>query len=162
MRSVEGLSHRQREITPPAFAEYLVVECRRKFGSNQLAALWVRKDTPYLMIPGVDCWGAIRNAYRYNGPWPVICHPPCGPWGKYRAVSRQDKLAGIIAMVLVDTYGGVVEQPVGSSLFEGGQKVLQSDFGHLAAKATKLYWGVRRGTKRRNEQWDISMMRRPS
>jgi hypothetical protein len=89
----------------------------------------------------VDCFDLPRNAYTYWGPHPVICHPPCGPWGKYKSVSRQDKMAGLWALQLVRKLGGVVEQPIGSELFGLGQLVDQGDYGHLARKATKLLWG---------------------
>ena len=140
MRLVENLSHRQRELTPPLFAEWLVAEVRRRYGVWNLAALWVRSDSHYGQLAGVDCWDAGRDAYLYRGPHPVICHPPCGPWGKYSAVSRQDKAAGPLALLFADLFGGVVEQPVGSRLFAGGQVVSQHDWGHLADKRTKLYW----------------------
>lgn len=144
-RLVENLSHRQRELTPIAFATYLVAETRRRYGSWTVAALWVRRDSPYRQLAGVECYDVIRDAYTYHGPHPVICHPPCGPWGKYRSVSRQDKAAGPFALLLADLYGGVVEQPVASLLFRGGQRLDQGDYGHLAAKATRLYWARPRG-----------------
>jgi hypothetical protein len=140
MRLVENLSHRQRELTPPAFAEYLVSEVRRRYGCWTVAALWVCRDSPYRQLAGVECWGVLEDAYKYPGPYPVICHPPCGPWGKYRAVSRQDAHAGLVALGFVDTWGGVLEQPASSSLFRGGLVINQSDFGHPAQKATRLYW----------------------
>jgi hypothetical protein len=142
-RLVESLSHRQREITPYRFAEYLVTRVRVRYGVYVVAALWVRADSLYFQIPGVECFDLSRDAYSYDGPHPVIAHPPCGPWGRYRAVSAQDAFAGIWAMHLVDRFGGVVEQPASSRLFLGGERVDQGEFGHLAVKATRLYWSNR-------------------
>ena len=63
-----------------------------------IAALYV--DTargPYARMRGVECWGyatrdgrqldalaPTRDARDYAGPWPVVAHPPCGPWGRFR------------------------------------------------------------------------------
>lgn len=143
LRLVEKLSHRQRELTPPLFAQYLVDQVRARYRTYYVAALWVRADSPYQSIDGVIPWGIAENAYLYLGPHPVICHPPCGPWGRYRAISRQDAAAGLLALLFADLYGGVVEQPASSRLFRGGKRINQSEFGHLAEKATRLYWGRR-------------------
>lgn len=143
MRNVEQLSHRQRELTPLPFALYLVAEVRRRYGSWTVVALWVRRDSVYYTLPGVICYDALADAYTYPGAYPVICHPPCGPHGRYRAVSRQDRLAGYHALNLADAYGGVVEQPSSSLLFRGGEIVRQGDYGHPAEKLTRLYWGGR-------------------
>jgi hypothetical protein len=140
VRLVENLSHRQREITPLPFAIYLVEQVRRRYGTYIVAALWLRSDSNYLAVPGVECYDLPRDAYTYAGPWPVIAHPPCGPHGRYRAVSRQDRQAGYLALELATRYGGVVEQPASSSLFLGGQVVRQHDFGHPSEKMTRLFW----------------------
>ncbi len=140
MRLVENLSHRQRELTPIDLATWLVDAVRRTYGRRLVAVLWVRKDSPYKLLDDVECYDIDRDAYTYSGPHPVICHPPCGPHGRYRAVSKQDAYAGHLAMELADRYGGVVEQPASSSLFRGGQVIRQYDYGHLAEKLTRLRW----------------------
>lgn len=140
-RGVESLSHRQREETPLLFAEYLVGQVRKRCGVWMVAALWVRRDSVYKTMPGVDCYDEDRDAYSYRGPYPVIAHPPCGPHGRYRRVSRQDALAGYLALDLVNRLGGVVEQPYSSSLFPTSEPpIIQGAYGHLAEKKTKLYW----------------------
>ena len=142
IRLVENLGHRQREITPPDFAAYLVSEVRRRYDCWFVAALWVRHDSTYWSIPGVECYDVRRNAYSYRGPHPIIAHPPCGPHGRYRSHCNQDAFAGCYALMLADVLGGVVEQPASSRLFRGGELVNQGDYGHLAVKATRLYWGA--------------------
>jgi len=135
---VEALSKWERAATPRGFAEYLVAL------TGAQAALWVDTDTVYRAL-GLDCWDITRDANRYPGPGPIIAHPPCGPWGKYRARCDQDEAHGIRAMQLVHQFGGVVEQPEGSTLFtmHGStgriEKVFQFHYGHRALKPTLLY-----------------------
>lgn len=136
------MSHRQREATPLPFAMYLVETVRAATGSYEVAALWTMKGSIYESIDGVHCYGVDQDATLYCGPWPVICHPPCGPWGRYKHRSRQARADGIIAIELADRYFGVVEQPASSGLFGGGQRCNQSDYGHKAEKATRLYWAL--------------------
>ena len=50
---------------------------------KRIAALYVEEDGPYSQIDGVDAWGVTRDARQYDGPYPVIAHPPCKRWGRY-------------------------------------------------------------------------------
>lgn len=137
--SLMRLSKRHREETPLRFAEYLIALARPQ------AVLWVRENTVYKRWPGLDLWPASRDANRYSGPGRIIAHPPCGPWGKLAHLSNESKRHGINAMRFVHEYGGVVEQPEGSHLFdEWGRDgriiwVNQFDYGHRAMKPTNLY-----------------------
>lgn len=152
MRPLENLSRRQREATPEPFARHLVDRVKRHFDTDRVAVLWVQEDSVYNRIEGCDCWPRSRDAWKYDGPHPVICHPPCGPWGKYKARCGQSRECGVMAMEFVERYGGVVEQPLGSELFRlhgrwWGQTlelVNQADFCHMALKPTLLYWVARR------------------
>jgi hypothetical protein len=146
-RKVESLSRHQREVTPLQLCRYLVDRVRTAHGSDRVAVLWVCRRTVYWRLwPLVDLWGERRDARLYAGPWPVVCHPPCGPWGRYRSRCHQSPEHGVLAMQMVHRWGGVVEQPVGSRLFcehgQGGviERIEQGDFGHLALKPTLLYW----------------------
>jgi len=137
----------ERRRTPPGFARYLVNGVLRMHPALHVAVLWVDHRTSYSFIwPLVELWGERRDARKYVGPWPVVCHPPCGPWGRLKWASRESREHGILAMELVQRWGGVVEQPLGSSLFrEYGdglavQMINQRDFGHRALKPTLLYW----------------------
>jgi hypothetical protein len=121
-----------------------------------IAALYVDARGPYPKMDGVDAWDAARDARLYAGPWPVVAHPPCGPWGRLRHLCRNDdpQLA-VRAVEQVRAYGGVLEHPVDSLLFRhcrlplpgefpdawGGHtiEVCQCDWGHPARKRTWLY-----------------------
>lgn len=146
-RPCEKLSRRQRCLTPLPFARYLVERVLALHSAERVAVLWTAPRTLYGELwPLVDCWQEKRDARRYAGPWPVICHPPCGPWGRFSwKCKRQSKEHGILAIEFVHRWGGVVEQPVGSQLFDlhgrGGsiEVVNQGDYGHQALKPTLLY-----------------------
>ena len=47
-----------------------------------IAALYVETNGAYFDLPNVDPWNDARDARLYNGPYPVVAHPPCQRWGK--------------------------------------------------------------------------------
>jgi hypothetical protein len=121
-----------------------------------VAALYIDPRGPYPKMPGVDAWDETRDARKYDGPHTVVAHPPCGPWGRLRHLSRKDspRLA-IVAVEQVQRWGGVLEHPANSRLWDycdlprpgefadvhGGFtiEVCQVEWGHVARKRTWLY-----------------------
>jgi hypothetical protein len=84
-----------------------------------VAALYVDRLGPYPQMPGVDCWDEKRDARLYWGPHPVVAHPPCGPWSSLRHLYRGGEHdCGPRAVEQVRVFGGVLEQPAGSKLWE--------------------------------------------
>lgn len=122
-----------------------------------VAALFVRKDSAYKAIAGVDAWDVMRNARYWEGGCPVVAHPPCAQWGKLRHFARKDDVEKYMARVAVLSarlYGGVVEHPAGSTLWrdqamplpgeptDGYGWTLEIDqwhWDHVAHKPTWLY-----------------------
>lgn len=120
-----------------------------------VAVLYVDPRGPY---PGLvrDWYDEARDARSYAGPFPVVAHPPCGPWSSLRHLSRETT-AGCapLALEAVRSFGGVLEHPKGSTFFTvhglplpgelpdafGGYtlEVSQCDWGHVARKRTWLY-----------------------
>lgn len=124
-----------------------------------VAALYVDIDRGPYVAMGLDCWGVERDAAQYDGPYPVIAHPPCGPWGNLRSFCGPELLAqeglSILAVDQVRRWGGVLEHPATSKLWAhcglprpgelpdawGGFsiRVDQWAFGHRAVKPTLFY-----------------------
>jgi hypothetical protein len=121
-----------------------------------VAALYIDPRGPYPRMDGVDCWDERRDARLYAGPWPVIAHPPCGPWGRLKFLcTKQDAELGPLAVEQVRIFGGVLEHPQDSTLWRkcrlprpgelpdewGGRTfyVEQVAWGHPCAKPTWLY-----------------------
>jgi len=126
-----------------------------------VAALYIDPRGPYPRMEGVECWDEQRDARAYDGPHPVVAHPPCGPWGNLRHLSRgEGRDCGPRAVEQVRKFGGVLEQPAGSRLWWhcqlpkplngwllkelGGPgwsfEVEQVAWGHVARKKTWLYF----------------------
>lgn len=122
-----------------------------------VAVLFARADSNYKQIPGCDVWDAERNALNWPGGAPVIAHPPCRAWGRLRQFAKprpDEKALALWAVEQVRRFGGVLEHPEGSTLWEAaglppvGKKdefggwtlgIHQHEFGHRAEKATLLY-----------------------
>lgn len=122
-----------------------------------VAVLFAREDSCYKALPGVEVFDAERDARTYDGPWPVVAHPPCRAWGRLRAFAKprpDERNLGRLAVALVREFGGVLEHPAGSTLWPaqnlprpgerdafGGWTLAapQKWWGHRAEKATWLY-----------------------
>lgn len=133
-----------------------------------IAALYVQADGCYADIEGVDPWPESRDARLYDGPHPVVAHPPCARWCRlsgfvekvYGHPRGSDGGCFASALAAVRRCGGVLEHPAYSAAwtahglmkpptgggwvnadFEGGWTcyVEQAKYGHIVKKATWLY-----------------------
>lgn len=123
-----------------------------------IAALFVRPDSVYKTMPGVDPWDIERDARGFDGSCAVVAHPPCRAWGRLKHFAKprpDEKQLAIFAVEKVRAVGGVLEHPEYSDLWsaaelprpgEGsdsyGGWTLALDqlwFGHGARKRTWLY-----------------------
>jgi hypothetical protein len=141
-----------------------------------IAALYVRADGPYASRRDVDPWAAprsdvlfdvlARDARDYDGPWPVVAHPPCARWSRLAAIHAHRWPIGSdggcfeAALLSVRRFGGVLEHPAGSFAWdrfglvkpavgagwvragtsEWTCSVDQGRYGHPARKRTWLYY----------------------
>lgn len=94
---------------------------------SQIAALYVETDGCYFDLPGVDPWDEKRDARLYDGPHPIVAHPPCQRWGKLwagqplhikktgeRKIKGDDGGCFKAALAALQKFGGVLEHPWGS------------------------------------------------
>lgn len=134
-----------------------------------IAALYVQKGGAYFGIEGVDPWDEERDARLYQGPHPVVAHPPCSRWCQLAAVNEaryghavgDDGGCFAAALDAVRRFGGVLEHPAFThawpafdlprptfgawtrSMFaprEWVTEVWQAAYGHPARKRTWLFY----------------------
>lgn len=120
------------------------------------AALYIDPAGPYAARSDLDLWPLARNADLYAGPLPVIAHPPCGHWGKYRHRCRQPGRDCLhAALAHVRRWRGVLEHPLHATTWTAANlphncrqldlhsgwtlDIDQHRFGHPAVKPTRLY-----------------------
>ena len=132
-----------------------------------IAALYVETGGAYYGRDDIDPWDIDRDARTYDGPWPVIAHPPCATWCQLAPVNqkRWGKMIGddhgtfAAALAAVRQWGGILEHPAYSYAWRryrlpvphrGGwttalddpgmtTELDQSAYGHPARKRTWLY-----------------------
>lgn len=134
-----------------------------------IAALFVDKTGCYSQLTHVDIWDESRDARKYQGPYPVVAHPPCQLWGSLAYVNYKrwggehnkpgnDQECFKSALDSVLQWGGVLEHPAFTRAWktydlkvpeqnqwtkEGEYyvcEVWQSAYGHLATKRTWLLY----------------------
>lgn len=132
-----------------------------------VAALYVQTGGCYYGLPDVDPWDEQRDARQYDGPWPVVAHPPCARWCQMASVNEarygqqigDDGGTFAAALASVRAWGGVLEHPAYSLAWPryslqkphrgswqrdwigGGwvTEISQSAYGHRGRKRTWLY-----------------------
>lgn len=122
---------------------------------KKVIVLFAEKNSIYRKL-GCDVWDAERDALNWHGKEPAIYHPPCRLWSKLSPFSTADPIEKYLALWSVNkvrSYGGILEHPAQSKLFDFMQLPLpgqvdefgftleidQFNYGHLARKRTWLY-----------------------
>jgi hypothetical protein len=91
-----------------------------------VAALYVDPAGGYANLPGVDLWAEERDARTYDGPWPVVAHPPCARWSRLAGFTEarfgykrgEDGGCFEAALRAVRMFGGVLEHPAYSAAWD--------------------------------------------
>lgn len=116
----------------------------------KIAVLFARADSVYKTLPDVDVYDAERDARTYDGPFPVVAHPPCRAWGRLRTFANprpDERNLARLAVALVREFCGVLEHPAGSTLWTAqrlpppGSPV--DSFGGWTLPAPQIWWGHR-------------------
>lgn len=143
----ETLAHGPSKDAPVSVrAVRPVAHEREPFETRTVAALYIDAGGPYPKLSGVDCWDEWRDAMKYEGPHPIVAHPPCGPWGRMRHQSRfQNPQCARRAVEQVRKFGGVLEHPAYSLLFPALDLPIpgrgQDDYGGYVVALNQVAWG---------------------
>jgi len=122
-----------------------------------VSVLFARRDSVYKAIdPGcqLDVYDEDRDARTWTGGTPVVAHPPCRGWGRFRNLSQhtiEEKGLAVQAVVWVREWGGVLEHPQASSLWDTcGLPRPGQDYDHFGGFTLDVdqYWWGHRAQKR--------------
>ena len=87
-----------------------------------VAVLCAASNSVYFDLPGVEVYDAKRDARTFAGGMPVVAHPPCRAWSPrmrhLAIVPDGEPELGLWCCEQLRKWGGVLEQPAGSGLFE--------------------------------------------
>lgn len=137
---------------------------------TKVAALFVETNGSYYGLPDVDPWDITRDARKYDGPHPVVAHPPCQLWVNFAALNfkryggehnRPGNDGGCFASALasVRKWGGVLEHPAGSKAWAAFDLVQPSGIGWKQAGPAQWVcevWQSAYGHKARKRTWLFS------
>jgi hypothetical protein len=115
-----------------------------------ISILCAAENSNYKLLPGLEVYDFVRDAYTFSGQDAVITHAPCAQWSRMKAFARSNQREKDLAAFCFDkviTNGGIFEHPAGSSFFKfiGADmsqviSVHQCWWGFPARKNTYLYF----------------------
>lgn len=112
-----------------------------------IAVLFARADSVYKGFPSADVWDQERDARKWPGGCPVVAHPPCRAWGKLSYFAKPvpgEKELGLFAIEQVRRFGGVLEHPKDSKLWDAGGLPRPGQFDHFGGWTLPIsqhWWG---------------------
>ena len=127
---------------PPTEVAFFTTEAMKS-----VAVLFARSDSTYKTMSHADVYDMERDARTYDGPHPVVAHPPCRAWGRLRAFANprpDERNLARLGVALVREFGGVLEHPAGSTLWDAQRlpKPGQRDvYGGWTLAAPQFWWG---------------------
>ncbi len=149
-----------------------------------LHILCASRSTIYTGQPGLDIYTKTKSAWLCQPRRPIIAHPPCRFWSRWNARASaatedliEELLLGMHCANLVKEFGGILEQPAHSRLWQAANlplpnttgeddawsiEVDQSNFGHLCNKPTWLFFANCRRRKMTWSGWHLANPRRPT
>lgn len=84
--------------------------------------LCTSRKTAYRSLPCVEVYDQLRDARTWAGGNPMVGHPPCRAWSAYTRHQAKpppgEKELGPFCVQLLKTYGGVLEHPAHSRLWD--------------------------------------------
>lgn len=89
-----------------------------------VAVLCCARKSVYKSVPGVECFDIDRDARTFDGGMPVVAHPPCRLWSAFCAHQAKsnnpdaERALGVFCVEQVRAWGGIVEQPAHSRLWD--------------------------------------------
>lgn len=132
----------------------------------RVAALYVQTNGVYYGLPDVDPWDEARDARLYEGPWPVVAHPPCQRWCRFAKQVEQrfgyavgdDGGTFEAALEAVRRWGGVLEHPAGSLAWRDFDLPVPQSSAGWTASMTDAGWSCyveqgRYGLPMRKQTW---------
>lgn len=120
--------------------------------TSRVAVLFARDDSVYKTMPECEVYDRVRDARTYDGPWPVVAHPPCRAWGRLRSFAKpraDERNLARLAVSLVREFGGVLEHPAESTLWDAqrmpkphhGASIRRDEAGGWTFEAPQKWWG---------------------
>lgn len=113
-----------------------------------IAVLCAATNSIYKTLPGLEVYDIKRDARTFQGGMPVVAHPPCRGWSAYCShqahATEEEKQLGVWCAEQVRQWGGVLEQPAHSRLFQAAGLPLpgqSSPCGGFTLDIEQAWWG---------------------
>ena len=121
-----------------------------------IAVLCAQTNSHYNGMEGVEVFGKERDARTFAGGMPVIAHPPCRAWSAFCRHQAKpepgEKELGLWCVEQVRRWGGILEQPAHSHLWQAGN-LPKPGWTHTADSWSLEVWQVWWGFFQQKRTW---------